>query len=112
MHKCAIVNLSDALSLGPPPAGNLAVPIFAHGSLVAEMYQPKGTDAQQPHDRDEIYVVARGRGIFFDGADRHEVHGGTFIFVAAGEPHRFEDFSPDFATWVFFYGPAGSPGLV
>jgi mannose-6-phosphate isomerase-like protein (cupin superfamily) len=107
MNKGAHVNLSDALSMGPPPAGNLAVPIFAHGSLLAEMYHPKGADAQTPHDRDEVYVIARGSGIFFDGSDRHHVKSGSFIFVAAGQPHRFEDFSSDFATWVLFYGPTG-----
>jgi hypothetical protein len=29
------------------------------------------------------------------------------LFVAADQPHRFEDFSEDFAAWVFFYGPDG-----
>lgn len=101
------VNLSDALTMGPPPPGNLAVPIFAHGTLVVEMYQPKESDPQKPHDRDEVYLIARGRSIFFDGTARYEVREGSFIFVAAGQPHRFEDFSTDFASWVFFYGPVG-----
>ena len=101
------VSLAEALAMGPPPAGNLAVPIFAHGSLEAELYTPVGSDPQKPHDRDEVYVVARGRGVFFDGADRHPVEAGAFLFVAAGRPHRFEDFSADFAVWVFFYGPRG-----
>ena len=100
------VSLSEALSHGPPPPGNLAVPIFAHGSLEVELYTPKDRDSQQPHTRDEIYVVARGTSRFFDGADRRNVEVGSFIFVAAGQPHRFEDFSDDFAVWVFFYGPA------
>jgi hypothetical protein len=38
----AHVNLSDALAMGPPPPGNLAVPVFAHGSLAVEMYQLEG----------------------------------------------------------------------
>ncbi|MFO0811512.1 MAG: cupin domain-containing protein [Gemmataceae bacterium] len=103
----AHVALADALALGPPPTGNLAVPIFAHGTLVVEMYTPVGHDPQQPHDRDEVYVVARGRGTFFDGADRRLVGPGDFLFVAAGQPHIFEHFSEDFAVWVFFYGPVG-----
>ena len=32
---------------------------------------------------------------------------GTVAFVAAGETHRFEDLSDDFAVWVLFYGPDG-----
>jgi len=99
------VGLAEALRKGPPPVGNLAVPIFARGSLVAELYTPKDHDPQKPHARDEIYLVARGTAAFFDGERRYRVEPGSFVFVAAGQPHRFEDFSPDFATWVFFYGP-------
>jgi hypothetical protein len=29
------------------------------------------------------------------------------FFVPAGVAHRFERFSPDFATWVVFWGPHG-----
>ena len=107
VSKTAHVGLLEALSKGPPPAGNLAVPIFAHGSLVVEMYTPAGVDPQKPHDRDEVYVVARGTGLFFDGLERHRVEAGTFLFVGAGQHHRFEEFSSDFACWVLFYGPAG-----
>ena len=60
--------------------------------------------------RQGIYLVARGKGVFFDGADRQQVKAGSFIFVAAGQSHRFEDFSTDFASWVFFYGPTGGEG--
>ena len=109
--KVAQVDLAAALKEGPPPAGNLAVPIFAHGTLAVELYTPPGhDDPQKPHERDEIYVVARGTGLFFDGTHRRAVGPGTFIFVAAGQVHRFEEFSPDFAVWVFFYGPQGGEG--
>jgi mannose-6-phosphate isomerase-like protein (cupin superfamily) len=101
------VTLLQALNMGPPPSGNLAVPIFAHGSLEVELYSPRDTDPQQPHDRDEVYVIARGTGRFFNGVSVTPVEAGTFLFVAAGQPHRFEDFSSDFAVWVFFYGPSG-----
>jgi len=107
MPRTAHVALSEAISKGPPPTGNLAVPIFTHGSLEVEMYSPQGTDMQKPHDRDEVYVVSRGSGTFFDGIKRHEVQSGSFLFVAAGQPHRFESFSSDLAVWVFFYGPIG-----
>jgi hypothetical protein len=106
----AHVSLLEALSKGPPPAGNLAVPIFAHGSLEVEMYRPEGIDPQKPHDRDEVYLVARGTGVFVDSSVRRVVEAGSFVFVAAGERHWFEDFSSDFACWVFFYGPSGGEG--
>jgi len=105
--RTAIVSFAEALAKGPPPAGNLAVPVFAHGSLEVEMYAPQGHDPQKPHTRDEVYVVARGSGVFFDGTTRRPVEAGAFLFVAAGQPHRFEDFTPDFAVWVIFYGPPG-----
>ncbi len=100
-------SFAEALSKGPPPTGNLAVPIFSHGSLVVELYTPIGKDPQKPHTRDEVYFVARGNGVFFDGVKRHAVDTGSFVFVPAGQVHRFEDFSEDFAVWVAFYGPEG-----
>ncbi len=105
--RTAHLSLAQALAEGPPPPGNLAVPLFAHGSLTAELYSPKGSDPQKPHLRDEIYVIARGSGLFFDGTGRMSVELGTFLFVAAGQEHRFESFTEDFAVWVFFYGPPG-----
>src|SRR5688572_29694895 len=101
------VGLADALTKGPPPPGNLAVPIFSHGSLVVELYTPVVHDPRQPHTRDEVYFIARGEGYFFDGERRHAVETGSFLFVPAGHVHRFEDFSVDLVVWVAFYGPEG-----
>src|SRR5262249_53215189 len=106
-NKIAHVSLAEALSKGPPPPGNLAVPIFAHGSLEVELYTPREHDPQKPHRRDEVYLIATGKGLFFDGLHRHQVAPGSFLFVPSGQEHRFEDFSDDFAVWVFFYGPDG-----
>lgn len=100
------------MAKGPPPEGNLAVPIFSHGSLVVEFYTPAGKDPQKPHTRDEIYFVTRGKGFFFDGERHHAVEAGSFLFVPAGYTHRFEDFSSDLVVWVAFYGPeGGEPGI-
>jgi mannose-6-phosphate isomerase-like protein (cupin superfamily) len=105
--KIAHVGFEEALSKGPPPLGNLAVPIFSHGTLNVELYTPIGSDPQTPHSRDEVYFVARGKGLFFDGTKTHSVEPGSFLFVPAGRIHRFESFSSDFAVWVAFYGPEG-----
>jgi mannose-6-phosphate isomerase-like protein (cupin superfamily) len=101
------VGLNEALAKGPPPPGNLAVPIFSHGSLVVELYTLTGHDTQKPHTRDEIYFVTRGTGLFFDGERNQLVETGSFLFVPAGQIHRFEDFSSDFVVWVVFYGTEG-----
>jgi mannose-6-phosphate isomerase-like protein (cupin superfamily) len=105
--RIAHVGLAEALAKGPPPPGNLAIPIFSRGSLVVELYSPVGRDPQKPHTRDEAYFVTRGQGFCFDGERRHAVEVGSFIFVSAGQVHRFEDFSSDFVVWVVFYGPEG-----
>jgi hypothetical protein len=49
----------------------------------------------------------RTTGAFFDGTNWHAVAPGSFLFVRAGQKHRFEEFSADFAVWVLFYGPPG-----
>lgn len=90
-----------------PPAGALSPAVFEHGSLLLKLYAPRGTDAQSPHTRDELYVVARGSGTFVNGGDRHAFAAGDALFVPAGVPHRFEAFSDDLAVWVMFYGPEG-----
>jgi mannose-6-phosphate isomerase-like protein (cupin superfamily) len=80
---------------------------FEHGTLTVKVYAPRGTDPQQPHTRDEIYVVISGSGTFVHGDERVSFQAGDFLFAAAGVVHRFEDFTDDFAVWVFFYGPEG-----
>lgn len=83
------------------------VTLFQQGTLEVEIYRPVGVDRQQPHRKDELYVVIAGSGTFVHGGQRTPFQEGDALFVRAGVPHRFEDFSPDFATWVFFYGPEG-----
>ncbi len=81
--------------------------VFAHGSMTVEIYAPRGHDPQQPHARDEVYVVVAGRGRFFCDGDTRDFAPGELLFVPAGVEHRFLDFSDDFVTWVLFYGPEG-----
>lgn len=83
------------------------IALFRHGSLEIEVYKPGKIDLQTPHTRDELYVVISGSGFFVNGAARHQFHQGEVLFVPAGTEHRFEQFTDDFSTWVFFYGPEG-----
>ena len=84
--------------------------LFQHGSLEVEIYAPRGTDPQNPHKKDEVYVVAQGSGTFVRGSERVKFVSGDLLFLPAGETHRFEEFSDDFAAWVIFYGPEGGEG--
>lgn len=92
------------------------IKLFEHGSLQIEIYAPRGdngalVDPQTPHTRDELYVIASGVGFFFNGTTREPVQAGDLLFVPAGSPHRFEEFTENFATWVMFYGPEGGEAI-
>ena len=91
----------------PIPEGQRSAEVFSHGTMVVKYYAPRGTDEQTPHTRDELYVVAQGSGTFINGDDQHPFSSGDVLFVRAGMPHRFENFTDDFGTWVIFYGPEG-----
>ena len=81
--------------------------VFGHGSLEVEVYKPHLKDKQTPHERDEIYVIISGSGKFLNGKSTISFKAGDFLFVPAGIEHRFINFTSDFSTWVFFYGPHG-----
>ena len=83
------------------------VTLFTQGTLEVEIYRPVGMDPQKPHTKDELYVVIAGNGTFVHGGERTPFGPGDALFVHAGVVHRFENFSDDFCTWVFFYGPEG-----
>lgn len=81
--------------------------LFEHETLSVEIYKPEGEDLQQPHSRDEVYIVVSGTGDFFNDGVTVPFQAGDFLFVKAGKEHRFLNFSEDFSTWVIFYGPEG-----
>lgn len=101
------VRLTPGGALAQLNAETTFVSVFTHGSLEIEIYRPVGGDPQTAHDRDEVYAVLSGNGIFSCAGERRPFAPGEVLFVAAGVEHRFEQFTPDFATWVFFYGPDG-----
>jgi mannose-6-phosphate isomerase-like protein (cupin superfamily) len=101
--RLTIANASVALTA----AAKEFVTLFRHGSLEVEYYRPGEVDRQRPHNRDEVYVIATGSGIFVNAEQRQPFEAGEVLFVPANVPHHFEDYTADFATWVFFYGPEG-----
>ena len=80
---------------------------FKHGSMRIGFYKPQGTDPQEPHTQDELYIIASGNGYFVTSTTRQKCETGEVLFIAAHQEHRFEDFSEDFAAWVVFYGAEG-----
>lgn len=109
--------VSDYLSRipGPPndvwPEGVRSTVAMEHGSMQLRLFAPGAVDRQQPHTRDELYVVIEGSGTFVidhpAGTERIAFRPHDVLFVAAQVPHRFVDTTPDFKTWVVFYGPEG-----
>ena len=73
------------------------------------LFAPRGVDRQQPHDRDEVYIVISGSGTFRRG-DQDVIFGpGDLLFVPARAPHRFKTFTEDLRTWVIFFDPSAAP---
>jgi len=54
-----------------------------------------------------VEFVLSGTGTFSHDNERSPFGAGDALFVAAGEKHRFEEFSEDFAAWVVFWCPKG-----
>jgi mannose-6-phosphate isomerase-like protein (cupin superfamily) len=100
------LSITDALEKLSRHDGTF-IKLYSHGTLEVEIYKPENVDLQQPHSRDEIYVVATGSGKFICGEQIQQVQAGDFLFAPAGMGHKFLDFTNDFSTWVCFYGPEG-----
>lgn len=66
-------------------------------------------DKQQPHDRDEVYVVLAGRGTLQIAGDTVKVEEGDAAFVPAGVDHRFVGYE-GLSVLVIFSGDRSSPG--
>ena len=103
----ARLTVEEALALVPGPGGERFAAALRHGSLVVEIFAPRGADTQQPHTRDELYFVVQGSGAFVCGGGRREFAPHDVLFVPAGVEHRFVDFTEDLVVWVVFYGPEG-----
>jgi len=92
------------LMAAPLPPGRLSKLAFDAGEIELRYYAPTASDNQTPYNRDELYFVVSGSGVFVREAQRVRFARGDVLFAAAGEEPRFVDFSPEFAVWVLFYG--------
>ena len=88
-------------------SGQSSVTLFQHGDANLLLFVPQDQDTQQAHDRDELYVIQAGQGIFKRGGETVRFDAGDVLFVPAGVPHRFANFSAEFKAWVIFFGPQG-----
>jgi mannose-6-phosphate isomerase-like protein (cupin superfamily) len=102
--KISLKEASDNLGLNP---SRLFIKLFEHGSMSVEYYKPETIDLQTPHKQDELYIITSGSGEFIHEAERCNFKSGDLLFVPAGDVHRFENYTSDFATWVIFFGKEG-----
>ena len=77
---------------------------FNNGDCLIEYWAPRMEDTQEPHDRDEVYIITAGHSDFSLGEDHRTVTPGDLIFVPAGMAHKFFNFSDDLAMWIVFFG--------
>ncbi len=95
---------SEAYSRLPQTADPLRfVELIKRKGVSIEYYSPQGVDVQTPHDRDEIYVIVAGKGIFMNGNAAQPFGVGDLLFVPANQNHRFVEFTPDLQAWVVFF---------
>lgn len=98
--------LADHSAAGRPYFEFLRVPSLSCGIYVIPA---GGSDPQQPHAEDEIYVVLEGRGQIVVGQVEQAVQPGSLIYVPAQAPHRFKDVTADLKLLVLF-APAEATG--
>ena len=69
------------------------------------MLSAGGTDAQHPHDADEVYVVQRGRARLVVEGESQEVSAGSVVSVDRQRKHSFVDITEDLVVLVVFAPP-------
>ena len=98
------ITLADACKLPWKPGRSAEA--FVDADLEVRFTPAPRNGMQAPHERDELYFVASGKGFYrVDDGERTPVGAGDLCFCAAHHVHGFEDISEDFALWIIFYGP-------
>ena len=99
------ITLREALARIPGDAGERYASMIQKGTFEVEIYAPRGTDPQQPHTRDEVYLIVSGSGEFESEGTTYSFSPHDLFFVPAGAEHRFTKFADDLVVWAIFYGP-------
>ena len=101
------VSVAEALKILEEQNSRRDAVVFSYGTMEVEIYAPIKIDHQEPHTRDELYIIIEGTGNYILEGSSQRFGPGDVLFAPAGSRHKFEDFSDDFKTWVVFYGPIG-----
>jgi mannose-6-phosphate isomerase-like protein (cupin superfamily) len=87
------------------PPGEARAEVLRDGDLWIRFSARPTSGPQEPHTRDEFYVVASGTARYRWEGGECMIGPGDMMFAAAHSPHGYDRFSDDFAVWVIFYGP-------
>ena len=90
--------VAGAMELLPGPGGERFARVLEHGSMDVEVYAPRGSDPQEPHARDELYMVVEGTGEFVNGPDRHTFGPGDVASAAVSTHAQPAPMSPPSAA--------------
>jgi mannose-6-phosphate isomerase-like protein (cupin superfamily) len=85
--------------------GTDLVQLSRYGNLSFDIFKPKNTDNQKPHDRDEIYMIISGKGTLNCNDKRVNYNQGDIVVVPAGTVHKWESYSGDFCAWALMTTP-------
>ncbi len=97
--------MSLAAALALPRTPGRSAEVFIDADLEVRFAARPTNGPQVPHQRDELYFVAAGTGLYRIMDQVTPVGPGDVLFCAAHVAHGFEDISEDFSVWVIFYGP-------
>lgn len=94
----------DSLVAQLAPTGRPWLPFMQGQNVLTGLYMLKAgaEDRQRPHDTDEVYYVAAGKGKFVAGEEAVTIQAGSILFVKAEVEHRFFDIEEDLVLVVFF----------
>ena len=53
----------------PNDPGRSTALMLAHGTMELRWFAPTSVDPQTPHDRDELYIIVSGAGVFARAAE-------------------------------------------
>jgi mannose-6-phosphate isomerase-like protein (cupin superfamily) len=79
--------------------------ILENENIEIGLYAPVKDDLQSFHKKDEIYIIVKGEGTFFNDGKREAFGPGDLFLVSAGAEHRFENFTDDLVAWYIIFEP-------
>lgn len=105
IQKFNRVEIVEGLKQGPAAYNEF----FRTEAMSAGLYRLESgaSDPQQPHAEDEIYYILSGEGAIFVEGEESPVGPGDFVYVRAGDEHRFVNIVKTLEILVVF-APAES----